>query len=65
MKKSRISIKDIPAIIWGEKSEKVYIYVHGKMSRKEYAGAFAEIAEKISNSANVFMIPGYGRKTVY
>ena len=61
MKKLKISIEGIPIIIWGEASEKVYIYVHGKMSRKEYA----EIAEKISNSANVFMIPGYGRKTVY
>ena len=65
MKKLKISIEGIPIIIWGEASEKVYIYVHGKMSRKEYAEAFAEIAEKISNSANVFMIPGYGRKTVY
>ena len=63
MKKLKISIEGILIIIWGEASEKVYIY--GKMSRKEYAGAIAEIAEKISNSANVFMIPGYGRKTVY
>ena len=65
MKMLKILIEGIPAIIWGEASEKVYIHVHGKMSRKEYAEAFAEIAEKISNSANVFMIPGYGRKTMY
>jgi hypothetical protein len=30
-------IDGIPAILWGERSEKIYIHVHGKMSRKEYA----------------------------
>ncbi|NBH36264.1 alpha/beta hydrolase [Clostridiaceae bacterium] len=63
MKKSRISIKDIPAIIWGEKSEKVYIYVHGKMSRKEYAEAFAEIAEKKGYQTLSFDLPEHGERT--
>ncbi len=46
MKKERLSIRGIPAILWGENSDKIYIYVHGKMSRKEYAEGFAEIAEQ-------------------
>lgn len=63
MKKLRISIKDIPAIIWGEESEKVYIYVHGKMSRKEYAEAFAEIAEKKGYQTLSFDLPEHGERT--
>ena len=35
MKTERIKINDIPSIIWGEKSSKVYIAVHGNMSYKE------------------------------
>lgn len=43
---NKIKINDIPAIVWGEKSDKVYLFVHGKMSSKESAEAFAEIAEE-------------------
>lgn len=35
MKKERITINNIPSIIWGEKSDKVFIAVHGNMSNKE------------------------------
>jgi alpha-beta hydrolase superfamily lysophospholipase len=35
MKVERIKINNIPAIIWGEKSNKVFIAVHGNMSNKE------------------------------
>lgn len=35
MKIERIKINDIPSIIWGEKSNKVFIAVHGNMSNKE------------------------------
>ncbi len=35
MKKERIKINHIPSIIWGEKSHKVFIAVHGNMSNKE------------------------------
>ena len=35
MKTERIRINNIPAIIWGEKSDKVFIAVHGNMSNKE------------------------------
>ncbi len=42
MKELKIAIGGIPVIVWGEPSEKVYIYVHGKMSCKEYARNFAQ-----------------------
>lgn len=35
MKKSRTKIHNIPSIIWGNKSNKVFIAVHGNMSYKE------------------------------
>jgi len=35
MKIKIIKINDIPSIIWGEKSNKVFIAVHGNMSNKE------------------------------
>lgn len=37
MKTQKFIINNIPVIIWGNESKKVYIYVHGKMSCKEYA----------------------------
>ena len=35
MKIERITINKIPSILWGEKSNKVFIAVHGNMSNKE------------------------------
>lgn len=35
MKTERININGIPSVIWGEKSNKVFIAVHGNMSYKE------------------------------
>lgn len=35
MKINRLNIGNIPSIIWGEKSSKVFIAVHGNMSNKE------------------------------
>ena len=37
-------VEDIPAVLLGEPSDKIYIYVHGKQGYKEYAEAFAKIA---------------------
>lgn len=34
MKTEKIKINNIPSIIWGEKSNKVFIAVHGNMSNK-------------------------------
>lgn len=62
MKTKRILINDIPAIIWGEQSEKIYIHVHGKLSRKEYADSFAEIAEKKGYQTLSFDLPEHGER---
>ncbi|MCA1916678.1 MAG: alpha/beta hydrolase, partial [Methanospirillum hungatei] len=35
MKKEYFKINNIPAILWGEKSKKLFIAVHGNLSHKE------------------------------
>ena len=42
----KTSIQGIPALLWGESSEDLYLFVHGKCSRKEDAAPFAELAVK-------------------
>lgn len=43
MKQSNFKIENIPAILLGEPSEKVFLYVHGKCGSKEESIDFAEI----------------------
>jgi hypothetical protein len=62
MKIQKIIIDNIPAIIWGERSDKVYIHVHGKMSCKEHAEKFAEIAEKKGYQTLSFDLPEHGER---
>lgn len=62
MKKNRIEINRIPAIIWGEKSDKVYLCVHGKMSSKESAEGIAIIAEQRGYQTISFDLPGHGER---
>ena len=51
MKIERININNIPSIIWGEKSNKVFIAVHGNMSNKEDE-AIKILAEKVVLNGN-------------
>lgn len=44
MKTEYKEIAGVPAIIIGERSKKVYLFVHGKMGNKEEALRFSEIA---------------------
>lgn len=58
----KLSIGNIPAIIWGKPSDRVYIHVHGKMSRKEYAEEFAAIAESKGYQTVSFDLPDHGER---
>ena len=62
MKKQTLKIENIPAIIWGEKSDNLYVYVHGKMSSKDEAGRFAEIAERKGYQVLSFDLPEHGER---
>lgn len=44
MKTEKLQIQGIPAVLYGEPSEKVWLYVHGKQSAKEAAQRFAGTA---------------------
>ena len=37
MLKNNFKISNIPVVLWGDKSEKIFIAVHGNMSNKEDA----------------------------
>lgn len=43
MKQEQMMIGKIPAIIYGEQSDKIYLFVHGQGGNKEEAESFAEI----------------------
>lgn len=62
MKTKKIYIGKIPVIIWGVKSDKAYIYVHGKMSDKESAESFASIAENKGYQTISFDLPEHGER---
>lgn len=63
MIKEKIYIEDIPAIVWGEKSSKAYIFVHGKMSNKESAEVFAGIAAGKGYQTISFDLPEHGERS--
>ena len=62
MNVERISIGDIPALVWGAPSEKVYLCVHGKMSCKESAEGLAAIAAEKGVQTISFDLPQHGER---
>ena len=64
MKIERIKINNIPSIIWGEKSSKVFITVHGNMSNKEDE-VIKILADKVVNKGYQllsFDLPEHGER---
>lgn len=43
MKASFFTIQNIPAVLYCEKADKVWLFVHGKRGNKEEGEGFAEI----------------------
>lgn len=66
MKIERIKIDNIPLIIWGEKSCKVFIAIHGNMSNKEDE-VIQILADNITNKGYQlisFDLPEHGERKV-
>lgn len=59
---NRVNIGGIPALIWGEPSDKVYLCVHGKMSSKESAEGIARIAAQRGYQTISFDLPQHGER---
>lgn len=58
----KMEISNIPAILWGNPSDKIYIFVHGQMSNKESAQGFAEIAVERGYQVLSFDLPEHGER---
>lgn len=64
MFKHRFNISNIPAVLWGERSEKVFIAVHGNMSNKEDVVIEILAKEAIQKGYQVlsFDLPEHGER---
>ena len=62
MKTERITLKGIPALLIGEPSRKVYLYVHGKMGSKEESLAFAKQACPAGYQVLAIDLPEHGER---
>ena len=60
IQKKALRIGGIPAIVWGAPSEKVYLFVHGKLSSKATAAGFAGIAQEKGYQTLSFDLPRHG-----
>lgn len=60
--REKLFVNNIPAIVWGEPSDKAYVYVHGKMSYKESAEEFALLAENLGYQTISFDLPEHGER---
>lgn len=58
----KIQIGQIPAILYGEPSEKGYLYLHGKQGCKEEAEAFADIVCPKGWQVVGIDLPGHGER---
>lgn len=62
IKAEKLRIAGIPAIIWGEASDKAYLCVHGKMSCKESAEGLAKLAAERGYQTIAFDLPQHGER---
>lgn len=62
MKQEYLRIDGIPAILWGEPSEEIFIFVHGENLSKEEAEEFAGIVGGYGIQTLSFDLPGSGER---
>lgn len=62
MKSEHLKINNIAAIKWGDASENVFLYVHGKGGCKEEAESLAFLAQNIGYQVLSIDLPGYGER---
>lgn len=57
-----VGIGGIPALVWGERSDRVFIAVHGKMSCKENFQVLADAAARRGDQVLSFDLPEHGER---
>lgn len=62
MKTSALNIGNIPAILWGEKTDKLYLSIHGQGGCKEEARLFAENACPLGYQVLSIDLPRHGEQ---
>lgn len=62
MKEEHILVQEIPAVLYGDSSEKLFLYIHGKMGCKEEAARFAEIVCPKGYQVLSMDLPGHGER---
>ncbi len=62
MKKEYFKMQGIPSIIWGEPSQKLYLYIHGQGGSKEEAESFAEIVGSYGWQVLSIDLPEHGER---
>ena len=62
MKEKHITVQEIPAVLYGDSSEKLFLYIHGKMGCKEEASRFAEIVCPKGYQVLSMDLPGHGER---
>nr|WP_321522549.1 alpha/beta hydrolase [uncultured Macellibacteroides sp.] len=62
MIQKRMQIGNIPVILYGSASDKLFLYVHGKHSSKEDAEYFVPIVERCGYQTMSFDLPEHGER---
>ena len=63
IKEKQFEIQGIPAVLYGDSSENLFLYVHGKMGCKEEAAHFADIVCPKEYQVLSIDLPGHGERT--
>ena len=62
MKKQTVTLAGVPAVLYGERSHKVYLYLHGKNGCKEEAERFAAAACEAGWQVLAIDLPEHGAR---
>ena len=62
MKTQQFLISRIPAVLYGEQGERLWLFLHGQMGRKEEAEAFAQIVCPKGAQVLSIDLPGHGAR---
>ena len=63
MKEKHILVQEIPAALYGDSSESLFLHIHGKKGCKEEAAHFAEIVCPKGYQVLSIDLPGHGERT--